>query len=47
MVLESYMKLCVTEQDFGGGKYLHQKLAKWTKNGPKTGVFEFIEKFGH
>ena len=30
MVLETYMKLCVTE----------------TENGPKTGFFEFIEKFG-
>ena len=27
------------------------KLRKWTKNGPKTGIYrmvqEFIEKFGH
>ena len=27
-------------------KNLLQKLSKWTKNVPKTGFFEFIEKFG-
>ena len=25
---------------------MSQKCRKWTKNGPKTGVFEFIEKSG-
>ena len=24
-----------------------KKLGKWTKNGPKTGFFKFIEKFCH
>ena len=28
-------------------KILPQKLGKWTKNGPETGFFEFIEKFGN
>ena len=32
---------------FPGKKILPQKLGKWTKNGPKTGFFEFIEKLGH
>ena len=27
--------------------FLTQKLGKWTKNGPKSGFFKFIEKFGH
>ena len=43
MVLESHMKLCMTELDFP------EKIF-WTKNqknGPETGFFEFIEKFGH
>ena len=35
-MLEIHMKLCVTA-GFSG---------KWTENGPKTGFFEFIEKFG-
>ena len=43
MVLETRMKLCVTA-GFSGKIFLRQKL---TKNGPKTGFFEFIEKFGH
>ena len=45
MVLEICMKLCVAEPDFVGKKFLPQKLGKWTKNGPETGFFEFIEKF--
>ena len=46
MVLETDMKLCVTDPDFLENFFLHQKLGKWIKNGPKTGLFEFIEKFG-
>ena len=42
MVLETYMKLCVAETDFLKKVFLPQN---W-ENGPKTGVFEFIEKFG-
>ena len=38
MVLETYMKLCVTEPDF---------CPKNWENGPETGFFEFIQKFGH
>ena len=40
------MKLCLTESDFLETFFLLQKLGKWTKIGPKTGFFEFIEKFG-
>ena len=32
---------------FSEKNYLPRKLGKWTKNGPKTGFIEFIEKFGH
>ena len=46
-MLETHMKLCVTEPDFLEKKYLSQKLGKWTKNGPKTGLFEYIETFCH
>ena len=43
MVLETYMKMCVTEPDF-----LPKKIfPKNWENGPKTGFFEFIEQFGH
>ena len=47
MVLEAHMKLCVAEPDFSGGNFLPKKMGKWTKNGTKTGFFEFIEKFGN
>ena len=39
------MKLYVTEPDFPEKFLLLPKLGKWTKNGPKTGFFEFIENF--
>ena len=32
---------------FSGKKFLLQNLGKWTKNGGKTGLFEFIERFRH
>ena len=31
---------------FSGKKIFLKKLGKWTKNEPKRGFFEFIEKFG-
>ena len=37
----------VAEPDFLEKCFLHQKLGKWTKNGPKTIFLEFIEKFDH
>ena len=40
MVLESHMKLCVTEPDFPEKNFL-------AKNLENTEFFEFIEKFGH
>ena len=46
MVLETNMELSVREPDFPGGKIFLKKLGKWTKNEPKRGFFEFIEKFG-
>ena len=47
MVLETYMKLCVTEPDFPGKLFLPQKWGKWAKYGPKTGFFEFIGKLSN
>ena len=47
MLLETHMKLCMTESDFWEKKIFASKLAKWTKNGIKTGYSEFIEKCGH
>ena len=47
MVLETQMKLCVTELDFLEKNVLLQNLGKLTKNGPKTWFFEFIKRFGH
>ena len=32
---------------FSRKNVLPQKLGKWIENGPKTGFFEFIEKFCH
>ena len=43
MVLETDMKLCVTELDFFKKIFCCPK--KWEK-GPKIGFSEFIEKFG-
>ena len=45
MVLETQMKLCMTEPDFPRKIFLPQKLGKWTQNRPKTGFFEFSGKF--
>ena len=46
MALEIHMKLCVKEPDV-----LKKKIGgeggEWPETGPKTGFFEFIEKFGH
>ena len=47
MVQETHVKLCMAEPDFPEKKFLPPKLRKWTKNGPKTRLFEFTEKFGH
>ena len=41
-MLETHMKLCVTESDFLKENFLPQKLGNSTKNGPKTGFFEYI-----
>ena len=40
------MKLYVIEPDFGEKFVWLPKLGIWTKNGPKQGFFQFIEKFG-
>ena len=47
MLLETHMKLCVTELDFPGKSFLPQKWGKWAKNGPETGFFEFTGKLSH
>ena len=41
-MLETHKKLCMTKPDFLD---LLTKLGIWTKNGMKTGFFEFIEYF--
>ena len=43
MMLETFIKLCVTGSEFLQKKFLHQNWGK----GPKIGFFEFAEKFGH
>ena len=47
MGLQSHMKLCMTEPDFPENIFFPSKLGKWTKNEPKTGLFEVFEQFGH
>ena len=44
MVRETHMKLCVAKLAFPGKIFLPQNWGKWAKNGPETGVFEFIGK---
>ena len=43
MVLETYMKLCITEPDFWRKKILPPRLGKWTKNGPKHVFFNLLK----
>ena len=43
MVLETHMKLCVTEPDFPGKCFCPRN----GENGPETGFFEFIGKLSH
>ena len=43
MVLELYVKLCVTEPDFPGKIFLPPKLGKWVQNAPKQGFFNYWE----
>ena len=49
-MLETHMKLCVTQPDFLEKFFLPQKLGKWVlnilKNWEKQGL-EYIEKFCH
>ena len=51
MIPETHMKLCMADSNFLEKNSFSSKSwkmdQKWTKNGPKTGVFEFIEKFGN
>ena len=43
MMLETHMKLCVTEPDFLENIFLPPKLGKLTKNGPKQGVLNLLK----
>ena len=45
MVLESHVKVCVTEPDFLGKFFLPPKLGKRAQNGPKTGFFQLENLF--
>ena len=45
MLLETLMKLRVTEPDFFEKSFLLQKSGKWARNMSKMGFFEFKEKF--
>ena len=47
MVLETHMKLCLRETDFLVKFFLPTKWGKWAQKEPKTGLFQFIGKFGH
>ena len=44
-MLETHMKLCVTEPDFPGKIFLPQKLGKWTRNGSKTVFLNMLKNF--
>ena len=47
MVLQTHMKMRVTEPDFLEKTFFASKIGKMDQNGPKIGFFEFIEKLGH
>ena len=47
MVTETLMKLRVAGLDFPGKKFFAPKIGKMDQKCTKTGLFEFIEKFGH
>ena len=46
MVLETHMKLCMTEPDLPGKFFLPQKWGKWVKMDQKR-FFKFIGKLSH
>ena len=46
MMLETQMKLCVTA-GFSGKKLVATKFGEMKQKWAKTGLFEFIERFGH
>ena len=46
MVLETYMKICVTA-GFSRKKIFASKIRKMDQKWTKKEFFEFIEKFGH
>ena len=41
MVLDTLLKLCMTEPDFLKNFFCTKKLGKWTQNGPKAGFLIF------
>ena len=45
-MLETYMRLGVTEPGFLEKCFLSPKSGKWTKNGLRKGFFQFVKKFG-
>ena len=47
MVLETHMKLCVTEPNFPGKFFCPKNWENGPKMGQKTGFFEFIGKFSY
>ena len=47
MLLETHMKLCVTEFNHLQKKKFSKKKGNWAKNRLKMEFFEFIEKFQH
>ena len=47
IVLDTLIKLCMTEPNFLEKLFLIQTLGKCAKNRPKIGFYEFKEKFGH
>ena len=47
MILETHMKLCVTELDFLAKFFFAQKFGKIDPKWAKNGFFGFIERFGH
>ena len=46
-MLETHMKLCVTEPDFPEKFFCPKNCENGTKMGQKQDFFEYIEKFCH
>ena len=47
MALKLQLQLCVIGPDFLRNFFFPKHWEKWAKNGPKSGIFQFLGRFDH